>query len=127
MTRKQVGISLLVTDEIAGDPTLRNYAKTMQEFETFCLARDMELDFQVPAKLDPALLEYLDHLYLEEEKSVVGGKLASAQGLYSLSVWMGSPRRKFLGEYLEGLKVKALPHARLLRKVAAPFYRRPIV
>ena len=123
----------------------------MQEFETFCLARDMELDFQVPAKLDPALLEYLDHLYLEEEKSVVGGKLASAQGLYSLSVLMDSPHRKFLGEYLERLKAKSLLHptlfkhtlvswfkhtagtafgiqvARISRKVTAPFYRRPIV
>ena len=174
-----------------------------------------------PAELEPALLEYLDHLYLEEEeKSDVGGKLASAlahhynqyvrlrrsqvmptfasalkafdklnpslcretlpapfvntlageqlrttgahltllgldtylrpgiiiglmehnvidsvviaverrptcllvnlpsqrpskQELYSSSVLMDSPPQKFLGEYLERLKVKALPHALL--------------
>ena len=145
-TRKQVGTSLLATEEIAENPTLRDRAKRMQEFETFCLARDMELDFQVPAKLKPALRKYLHHLYLEEKD-----KLASAQGLYSLSVWMDSPQPKFLGEYLERRKAKALGHALLfkhtltswlpsvrtagtayiariiLRKVTAPIYRGPII
>ena len=39
----------------------------------------------------------------------------SKQELYSSNVLMDSPHQKFLGEYLERLKVKALPHALLFK------------
>ena len=112
----------MATEGIAGDPTLRDYAKRMKEFETFCLERDMEVDYQTPAKLEPSLLEYLDHLYLEEEeKSDVGGKLASALA-HHYNQYVGLRQSQIMPTFARALKAFDKLNPSLSREtLPAPF------
>ena len=80
LMRKVSGTSVLAGMAVS-DPVQKDYEKRLQAFEEWARANQLTVTYSIPSLLEPVILEYFDHLYLEHRKdSTHGPKLLAALG-----------------------------------------------